>query len=141
MDIWDKSKRSTIMAKVGQKNTKPELIVRKFLFSKGLRYRINVKHLPGSPDIVLPKYKTVVFVHGCFWHGHSCRKGRLPQTNIDFWSTKIRMNKERDDRIITELRQKGWNVLVIWQCEIDNREKQEATLPCVLQKILVNSRK
>ena len=126
MDIFDKSKRSQLMAKVKQKNTAPEIIVRKFLFSKGFRYRINVKSLSGTPDIVLSKYKTVIFVHGCFWHGHTCRAGHLPSSNLDYWVTKIEKNIERDNRKINELEKLGWNVVVIWQCEIskiDNRTK------------------
>ena len=103
MDIFDKSKRSQLMAKVKQKNTAPEIIVRKFLFSKGFRYRINVKSLSGTPDIVLSKYKTVIFVHGCFWHGHTCRAGHLPSSNLDYWVTKIEKNIERDNRKINEL--------------------------------------
>lgn len=118
MDIFDKSKRSQLMAKVKQKNTAPEIIVRKFLFSKGFRYRINVKSLSGTPDIVLSKYKTVIFVHGCFWHGHTCRAGHLPSSNLDYWVTKIEKNIERDNRKINELEKLGWNVVVIWQCEI-----------------------
>lgn len=118
MDIFDKSKRSQLMAKVKQKNTAPEIIVRKFLFSKGFRYRINVKSLSGTPDIVLSKYKTVIFVHGCFWHGHTCRAGHLPSSNLDYWVTKIEKNIERDNRKINELEKLGWNVIVIWQCEI-----------------------
>lgn len=118
MDIFDKSKRSQLMAKVKQKNTAPEIIVRKFLFSKGFRYRINVKSLSGTPDIVLSKYKTVIFVHGCFWHGHTCRAGHLPSSNVDYWVTKIEKNIERDNRKINELKKIGWNVVVIWQCEI-----------------------
>ena len=106
------------MAKVKQKNTAPEIIVRKFLFSKGFRYRINVKSLSGTPDIVLSKYKTVIFVHGCFWHGHTCRAGHLPSSNLDYWVTKIEKNIERDNRKINELEKLGWNVVVIWQCEI-----------------------
>lgn len=83
-DIFSSQKRSDIMSKISGKNTKPEILVRKFLFSKGFRYRINVKTLPGKPDIVLPKYKTVIFINGCFWHGHNCKKGKLPSSNIDF---------------------------------------------------------
>lgn len=87
-DIFSLQKRSAIMSKIGGKNTKPEILVRKFIFSKGFRYRINVKTLPGKPDIVLPKYKTVIFVNGCFWHGHNCKKGKLPSSNIDFGRKK-----------------------------------------------------
>ena len=84
------------MSKISSKDTKPEILVRKFLFSKGFRYRINVKTLPGKPDIVLPKYKTIIFVNGCFWHGHNCKKGKLPSSNTDFWKEKISNNKSRD---------------------------------------------
>lgn len=125
-DIFSFQKRSDIMSKIGGKNTKPEILVRKFLFSKGFRYRINVKTLPGKPDIVLPKYKTVIFVNGCFWHGHNCKKGKLPSSNIDFWRGKISNNKLRDDKNSDLLTKLGWKVIIIWQCEIskiDNRIK------------------
>ena len=125
-DIFSFQKRSDIMSKIGGKNTKPEILVRKFLFSKGFRYRINVKTLPGKPDIVLPKYKTVIFINGCFWHGHNCKKGKLPSSNIDFWREKISNNKSRDDKNSDLLVKLGWKVIIIWQCEIskiDNRIK------------------
>ena len=114
------------MSKISGKNTKPEILVRKFLFSKGFRYRINVKTLLGKPDIVLPKYKTVIFINGCFWHGHNCKKGKLPSSNIDFWKEKISNNKLRDDKNSDLLIKLGWKVIIIWQCEvskIDNRIK------------------
>ena len=98
MDVFDKMKRSEIMAKVKQKNTGPEQVVGKFLFSKGFRYRKNVKSLPGSPDIVLVKYKTVIFVHGCFWHGHTCKAGHLPSSNLFYWRNKIEENMIRDEK-------------------------------------------
>ena len=125
-DIFSSQKRSDIMSKISGKNTKPEILVRKFLFSKGFRYRINVKTLPGKPDIVLPKYKTVIFIKGCFWHGHNCKKGKLPSSNIDFWKEKISNNKLRDDKNSDLLIKLGWKVIIIWQCEvskIDNRIK------------------
>ncbi|OFO75697.1 very short patch repair endonuclease [Prevotella sp. HMSC077E09] len=125
-DIFSSQKRSDIMSKISGKNTKPEILVRKFLFSKGFRYRINVKTLPGKPDIVLPKYKTVIFINGCFWHGHNCKKGKLPSSNIDFWKEKISNNKLRDDKNSDLLIKLGWKVIIIWQCEvskIDNRIK------------------
>lgn len=125
-DIFSFQKRSDIMSKISGKNTKPEILVRKFLFSKGFRYRINVKTLPGKPDIVLPKYKTVIFINGCFWHGHNCKKGKLPSSNIDFWKEKISNNKLRDDKNSDLLIKLGWKVIIIWQCEvskIDNRIK------------------
>jgi DNA mismatch endonuclease (patch repair protein) len=122
MDIYQKQKRSEIMSKISGKETKPEILVRKHLFSQGFRYRKNVKDLPGKPDIVLPKYKTIIFIHGCFWHGHTCKRGALPETNFEFWKEKIGKNVERDERNILELKQKGWHVIVIWQCEIKNME-------------------
>lgn len=125
-DIFSSQKRSNIMSKISGKNTNPEILVRKFLFSKGFRYRINVKTLPGKPDIVLPKYKTVIFINGCFWHGHNCKKGKLPSSNIDFWKGKISNNKSRDDKNSDLLVKLGWKVIIIWQCEvskIDNRIK------------------
>ncbi|MCX4302207.1 MAG: DNA mismatch endonuclease Vsr [Alistipes sp.] len=125
-DIISPPKRSDIMSKIRGKNTKPEILVRKFLFSQGFRYRLNVKTLPGKPDIVLPKYKTVIFINGCFWHGHNCKKGKLPSSNIDFWRKKISNNKLRDDKNFDLLVKLGWKVIIIWQCEIskiDNRIK------------------
>ena len=125
-DIFSQTKRSDIMSKISSKDTKPEILVRKFLFSKGFRYRINVKTLPGKPDIVLPKYKTIIFVNGCFWHGHNCKKGKLPSSNTDFWKEKISNNKSRDAKNSDLLVNLGWKVIIIWQCEIskiDNRTK------------------
>lgn len=125
-DIFSQTKRSDIMSKISSKDTKPEILVRKFLFSKGFRYRINVKTLLGKPDIVLPKYKTIIFVNGCFWHGHNCKKGKLPSSNTDFWKEKISNNKSRDAKNSDLLVKLGWKVIIIWQCEIskiDNRTK------------------
>ena len=125
-DIFSQTKRSDIMSKISSKDTKPEILVRKSLFSKGFRYRINVKTLPGKPDIVLPKYKTIIFVNGCFWHGHNCKKGKLPSSNTDFWKEKISNNKSRDAKNSDLLVKLGWKVIIIWQCEIskiDNRTK------------------
>lgn len=132
-DILSKEKRSELMSKVAGKETKPEIVVRKYLFSKGFRFRKNVKNLPGTPDIVLPKYKTVVFVHGCFWHGHSCR--RLPKSNLEFWKDKIAKNMVRDNNKIEELRNLGWDVVVIWECELKNKELREKTLHQVSEHI------
>lgn len=135
-DIYSKSKRSDIMSKISGKETKPEILVRKHLFSEGFRFRKNVKDLPGKPDIVLPKYKTVIFIHGCFWHGHSCKRGTLPQTNYEFWKEKIGKNIERDNRNINELREEGWNVIVIWQCEILNQILQKERFDKLIMEIL-----
>ncbi|MDD4992826.1 MAG: DNA mismatch endonuclease Vsr [Paludibacter sp.] len=120
-DIFSKSKRSEIMSKISSKETKPEILVRKYLFAKGFRYRKNVKELPGKPDVVLPKYKIIIFIHGCFWHGHEgCKKSALPTTNLEFWKDKLEKNKERDKSDILKLQEIGWKVIVIWQCELKN---------------------
>jgi DNA mismatch endonuclease (patch repair protein) len=134
-DIYSKQKRSDIMSHIAGKETKPEILVRKFLFANGFRFRKNVKELPGKPDIILPKYKTVIFIHGCFWHGHTCKRGALPETNIEFWKTKIGGNIERDKRDVSELQTQGWNVIVIWQCEIKNIELQNERLAKLLSEI------
>lgn len=120
-DIFSKSKRSKIMSKISGKETKPEIIVRKYLFSQGFRYLKNDKRYPGTPDIVLPKFKTMVFVHGCFWHGHNCKKGGLPGTRREFWEKKIYGTKKRDIRNRKALEEKGWNVFSVWECEILNK--------------------
>ncbi|MER8701348.1 very short patch repair endonuclease [Mesorhizobium sp. M1273] len=106
------------MARVKQRNTKPEMTIRQLLHSRGWRYRIHVKNLPGTPDIVFPRRKVAIFVHGCFWHGHSCKLGSLPKTRSEFWSQKIVGNRQRDDRKRDELQQSGWQVLIVWQCEL-----------------------
>ncbi|MDD6488500.1 MAG: DNA mismatch endonuclease Vsr [Clostridia bacterium] len=128
MDVHDKKTRSYNMSCIKSKNTKPEEIVRKYLFSQGFRYRKNDKRLPGTPDIVLPEYRTVIFVNGCFWHGHEeCRYFVIPSTNTEFWVNKITSNKQRDIRKINDLRQLGWKVIVIWECQL-KKEKSETTL-------------
>lgn len=120
MDIWTKEKRSDVMSKIGSKNTKPELILRSALFKKGFRYRVHRKDLPGKPDIVLPKYKTIIFVHGCFWHYHKdCREGRIPSTNSNFWKTKLLKNVEKDEKNVKSLQEMGWKVMVVWECELE----------------------
>lgn len=126
MDIWDKEKRSAVMKKIKGKDTKPELIVRRYLYHRGYRYRKNVKGLPGTPDIVLRKYGVVIFIHGCFWHGHEA-DGHIPRTNTDFWRRKIERNKQRDERAREELRRMGWGVLTIWECQLKPAVR-EATL-------------
>ena len=125
MDIWSKEKRSEVMSKIRSTDTSPELRVRKMLFSKGYRYRLHVKDLPGKPDIVLPKYNAVIFVHGCFWHLHSgCRDGTIPKTRTDYWKNKLLGNKKRDKKHMRELRKQGWRVLQLWECEIENKPKE-----------------
>lgn len=120
MDIWSKQKRSEVMSKIRGKNTKPELILRSQLFRHGFRFRIHQKNLPGKPDIVLAKYKTAIFVHGCFWHYHKdCKEGRIPSTNSKFWQEKLLKNIEKDEKHIAELKEMEWKVIVVWECEIE----------------------
>jgi len=108
------------MRAVKQKNTKPELLVRQMLHARGWRYRLHRKGLPGTPDIVFPSRKKALFVHGCFWHGHDCRLGRMPETRRDFWVKKASDNRERDARVQRQLTERGWDSLVVWQCELKN---------------------
>ena len=137
-DTVSKEKRSEIMSPVTGKETKPEIIVRKYLFARGLRYRKNVKRLPGTPDIVFPKYKTAVFVNGCFWHGHKgCKYSHLPSSNFEYWEKKIADNIERDERKKRELEGLGYRVLIIWQCQLKSNTKIE-TLEALYHNI-VNS--
>jgi len=134
-DIFSKSKRSDIMSKISSKETKPEILVRKYLFSQGFRYRKNVKDLHGKPDIVLPKYKAVVFVNGCFWHGHeNCKKSALPATNTEFWKEKISANVIRDKKVFNELHRMGYKVLIIWQCEL-TAKKRKITLDMLVKEL------
>jgi DNA mismatch endonuclease (patch repair protein) len=123
MDIVSKKKRSEMMSGIGSKNTKPEIIVRKLLHSNGYRFRLHSKNLPGRPDICLPKHKSVIFVNGCFWHGHSCPIFRVPKTRPDFWYAKIEGNRQRDRKNIEDLLELGWRVLVIWECTLRGKNK------------------
>lgn len=117
-DTLSSPERSKLMSRVRNKNTGPELAVRKALHAAGFRFRLHGKDLPGRPDIVLPRYRTAVFVHGCFWHGHACRRGALPQDNAEFWSEKINRNRARDAAVREALALAGWSVETIWQCEL-----------------------
>ena len=127
-DIKTKESRSYNMSRIAGKDTKPEELVRKYLFSKGFRYRKNVRKLPGTPDLVLPKYRTVIFVNGCFWHGHEgCKYFVWPKSNAEFWRQKIETNISRDRRKEAQLRDMGWNVMIVWECELHPSKKQ-ATL-------------
>lgn len=117
-DVFSPEKRSRIMSRVKGRNTKPEILVRSLVHGMGYRFRINVRRLPGNPDIVLPRHRKVIFVHGCFWHGHKdCPRSKRPAANVDFWNRKLDLNMERDKRFESELKSLGWKILVVWQCE------------------------
>ncbi len=119
------------MREIGSKNTKPELLFRKHLFSMGFRYRINDRMIAGSPDIVFPKYHALIFIHGCFWHGHDCGLFRLPGTNTEFWRKKIDINRERDANVLNRLRAEGWRICIVWECSIKGKvqlQKTDATV-------------
>lgn len=123
------------MSKIRSKNTKPEMLVRKFLFSNGLRYRIHVKDLPGKPDIVLPKYKTVIFVHGCFWHGHEgCKYFIVPKTNSEWWLKKITRNKQLDAEQYKKLESENWNIIIIFECKL-KKSNIDFTLNNLINKL------
>lgn len=118
MDTVDKATRSKIMASVGQKDTGPEILLRSALHKRGLRYRLHDRGLPGSPDLVFPRFRAVIFVHGCYWHSHGCYRSTVPETRRDFWSKKFRDNKERDERQILQLLENGRRVLIVWECAL-----------------------
>lgn len=121
-DVHKPDTRSFNMKQIKSRDTKPELLVRRFLHSNGFRYRLHCKQLPGKPDIILPKYNSVVFVHGCFWHAHDeCTQFKLPKTNINWWKNKLYDNKLRDEEHKMKLERLGWNVFVIWECELSNK--------------------
>ena len=124
-DNHSKEVRSRNMSRIRSTDNKPEEIVRKFLFSQGFRYRKNDKKLPGKPDIVLPKYRTVIFVNGCFWHKHDCPRFVWPSSNQDYWRPKILGNVERDKKNVGQLRSQGWNVIVVWECELKKAVRDE----------------
>ena len=127
MDVHSKEVRSYNMSCIKGKGTKPEEMVRKYLFSQGFRYRKNDKRLPGTPDIVLPKYKTVIFVNGCFWHGHEgCKYFVWPKNNAEFWKAKILQNIERDKRDFERLENAGWKVIVVWECQLKKARSFES---------------
>lgn len=136
-DVMTPEERSRCMAAVKGKDTKPEIIVRKYLFSRGLRYRLHSKKLTGSPDIVLKKYKTVIFIDGCFWHGHEgCRYFKMPKSNEFFWQQKIRRNKARDVANEYVLKTEGWRVIRIWECEIRKVAGREERLEELYNQIV-----
>lgn len=126
---YERGTRSYIMSHIHGKDTSIEVMVRSYLFRRGLRFRKNDKRYPGRPDVVLPKYHAMVFVNGCFWHAHEgCAAARLPKSNVDFWMAKLARNKERDARQRAELTGEGWRVLVVWECELKRKEDRQARL-------------
>ncbi|MCS6819457.1 MAG: very short patch repair endonuclease [Chitinophagales bacterium] len=134
-DVHTKKVRSYNMSQIKGKDTKPEKLVRRYIFSKGFRYKLHVKKLPGKPDIVLPKLKVVIFIHGCFWHGHSnCRYFVLPKTRTDWWFKKIERNKQLDNENLLKLRNDGWKVLTIFECKL-RRKLREKTLENLIKKL------
>lgn len=135
-DVLSKEQRSKCMSHIRSKNTKPEVLVRRFLFAHGFRFRLHRKDLPGKPDIVLPKYRTVIFINGCFWHGHSgCKYSTIPATNREFWESKISGNIRRDKETFSRLVKSGWKVIEIWQCQLKPKTKDQ-TLQNLITELL-----
>ncbi|GAB2027977.1 very short patch repair endonuclease [Lactovum odontotermitis] len=134
-DKISKETRSRNMSHIHSKNTKPEILVRKYLFRKGLRYRLYDKRFPGKPDLVFPKYKTVIFVNGCFWHHHDCNEGTIPKSNTEYWNEKFNKNHERDLKNYQDIKKMGWSIIVVWECEL-KKDRQNETLLSIYKKII-----
>ncbi len=131
-------KNSTRMSHIRSANTKPEIVMRKSLWKRGYRYLVNNHRMPGTPDIVLPKYRTVIFIHGCFWHGHQgCKYYTVPKTNTEFWTAKVARNQQRDQEVWRQLEAKGWYVIVVWECEL-KKDRFEDTVNSVAAEIIRN---
>lgn len=128
MDIVSKEKRSRMMSGIRGKNTKPEMIIRKELFRRGFRFRLHGKNLPGKPDLLFPKYKTVVLVNGCFWHGHDCKLFKWPKSNPEFWKEKINGTIQRDRRNQELLTKAGWRTIIVWECALKNKDRNSIEL-------------
>lgn len=128
-DVMTPEQRHRCMSRIASRNTGPEMLVRRWLWHEGYRYRLNFPGLPGKPDIVLPRYSTVIFVNGCFWHAHEgCDKYRIPLTNVDFWTAKFKRNRERDERNYKLLHKLGWHVLVVWECQLASSTRRDTLL-------------
>ena len=123
VDVVDKKTRSRMMSGIRGKDTIPELLIRKALFAKGFRYRLHDRRLPGKPDLVFPKYDAVIFIHGCFWHGHDCHLFKWPSTRPEFWKNKINRNREVDERNYKKIKEDGWRILTIWECAIKGKTR------------------
>lgn len=128
MDHLSPTKRSQVMSRIRSRDTKPEQFVRQRFWSQGFRYARSSYRLPGTPDLLLPRYKVAIFVHGCFWHAHNCPRGKLPATNRQFWRMKLAGNKKRDERILRQLRHLGWHCFQIWQCRLSADTRRVITL-------------
>lgn len=139
MDKVDKETRSRIMASVGQKNTGPETALRRALHAVGLRYRLHDRNLPGSPDLVLPRFRAVIFVHGCYWHSHGCYKSTVPKSRREFWQNKFETNRERDSRNVRLLRDQGWRVLTVWECMLKGKAAEPAEVVAEAAKAWLES--
>ena len=134
-DVHDKATRSYNMSRIRSGNTKPEMLVRKFLHAQGFRYKLHDKTLPGKPDIVLPKYKTIIFIHGCFWHGHTnCKYYVVPKTRTAWWLHKINTNKANDTKAVKALKKEGWKVITVWECKL-KQARIEKTMAALLKKM------
>ncbi len=125
MDIVSKETRSRIMARVGQKDTGPEILLRSALHRTGLRYRLHDRTLPGSPDLVFPRFRSAVFIHGCYWHSHGCHRSTVPKSRREFWEEKFRANRRRDARDAALLRERGWRVMIVWECALIGKHASE----------------
>ncbi|MCB0396821.1 MAG: DNA mismatch endonuclease Vsr [Flavobacteriales bacterium] len=135
-DVHEPGVRSYNMSRIRGKDTKPEMLVRRFLHTNGFRYRLHDKHLPGKPDIILKKYNTVIFIHGCFWHGHEgCRYFVVPKTRTQWWLDKINRNKAKDTESCTQLKRHGWRIITVWECDL-KKDKRDATLKRLIQKLV-----
>jgi DNA mismatch endonuclease, patch repair protein len=135
-DVHNKQTRSYNMSRIRSKNTKPELLVRRMLHAQGFRYKLHDKKLPGKPDIVLPKYKTIIFIHGCFWHGHAnCKYFKVPKTRTEWWLNKINSNKANDEKAIKLLKKEGWKIITVWECAL-KPAKLEKTITKLLSTII-----
>ena len=140
VDIYSPEKRSDLMSRISGSDTKPEIIVRKYLHTHGFRFKKNDRRLPGKPDIVLPKYNTIIFVHGCFWHGHKdCKSSKLPETNKKFWENKISNTMIRDKKNMEYLHKLNWKVIIIWDCELKNESVKKDRFILLTSQISTSS--
>ncbi len=134
VDVVDKATRSRMMSGIRSKNTKPERLIRSALHRRGFRFRLNQASLPGKPDLVFRKHNAVIFIHGCFWHGHNCKLFKWPASNPDFWRNKVERNRAKDVEVLAELKKSGWRVMVIWECALKGKD-QVTRLPNTIDRV------